>query len=68
MESVASIRGTDNPLNCLVIGNKMDLDKGNDTSDMRSVLDNHISIHSKWIIGHYSSSSKENVRIKENIG
>jgi len=72
IETVASIlsvienlRGKDNPLHCLIVGNKLDLYKAEDISDIYTTLDTYINFYSGWLTKHHFCSSKNNVDVKE---
>ena len=67
LSMIDDVRGKDNPLHCLIVGNKLDLHQGNDLNDVYSTLDNYINFYSDWITNHCFCSCKNNVNVRKTM-
>ncbi len=64
---ISQLRGPENPLHCIFVGNKIDLYKGDDVSDIYRILDGHIAFYPNWINYHHLVSSRLGENVRESL-
>ncbi len=62
---ISKLRGPENPLHCIFVGNKFDLYEGEDVGDIYRILDEHIGFYPDWINYHRLTSSKKGENVKD---